>query len=316
MTNRRLATGLVILLLLSLTACQPAEQSQQEEGAAEGAAAEGSAAGHVVEITAVDYAFDAPDTIPSGWVTFRMKNEGEESHHFHLRPIPEGRTFAEWREDVKEPVDSIWQLLAEGKIDSAEVGAAIDQTIPSWADSVHIYGGVGLVAPGRTGQATHRVEPGHYVLICVIRAPGGRAHHLLGMVDGLVAVESSAGRSPPEPDATVRGVRREIRMDDTLTSGRRTVGFRVDEVPEGLDRGSDGDYSVWLARLDNTTDAGDVRAWEFENPAPYESLGGFEYLPPSETAYITADFESGRYAWIWFYLGWDPSPLVETFTVE
>ena len=316
MTNRHLATGLVILLVLSLTACQRTDQGRQEDGADEGAAAEGSAAGHVVEITAVDYAFDAPDTIPAGWVTFRMKNEGTESHHFHFRRLPEGRTFAAWREGVKEPVDSIWQLQAEGKLDSVEVGAAIDQAIPSWADSVPIHGGVGLVAPGRTGQATHRVEPGHYLLICVIRAPDGRAHHSLGMVDGLVAVESSAGRSPPEPDVVVRGAGREIRRDDTLTAGRRTVGFRVEQVPDGLRNGTGGDYSVWLARLADTTDAEDVRAWDYQNPAPYESLGGFEYVPPKETAYITADFESGRYVWIWFYLGWDPSPLVETFTVE
>jgi cytochrome c556 len=66
------------LLAVGLVACQPADQGQQEEGAAEAATAEGSGAGHVVEITAVDYGFDAPDTIRAGWITFRMANEGSD----------------------------------------------------------------------------------------------------------------------------------------------------------------------------------------------------------------------------------------------
>lgn len=302
--------GLVAILLLAcLSGCQSSDNGDEDANTPP-----------VVEITAADYAFAAPDTIPSGWVTFRMTNDGTESHHFHLNRLPEGRTVAEWREDAKEPADSIFQLHAEGKIDLAEVGTAIDQATASWTDSVQTHGGVGLVAPDRTGQATHRVEPGHYVMVCVIRAPSGLPHAALGMVKGIVAVESSAGRSPPESDVTVRGVRGEIRMDDTLISGRRTVGFRVKEVPEGLREGTDGYYSVWLARLDDTTDTSDVTAWDARNPAPFEGLGGFEYLPPAQAAYMTADVQPGRYAWIWFYAGMDvlgdEEPMVKTFTVE
>jgi hypothetical protein len=279
----------------------------------------------VVEITAADYAFVAPDTIPAGWVTFRMKNRGEESHHFHLDRLPDGRTYAEWKEAFKEPADSIMGLVAEGEIDLADAGKALDQATPDWAapgdlGDVQTHGGVGLVAPGRTGQTTHRVEPGRYVMICVIRAPSARLHSSLGMVHGLVATGSAAGHSPPTPDVTVQGDRREIRMDDALASGRRTVGFHVEEVPEDFQGGTDGYYSVWLARLDDTTDTPEVRAWDGQNPAPYESLGGFEYLPPSDTAYVTTDIEPGRYAWIWFYSGMDvlgdEEPIVKSFTVK
>lgn len=119
---------------------------------------------------------------------------------------------------------------------------------------------------------------------------------------------------------TARGVRREIRVDGTLTPGTQTIGFRVGEVPEGLREGTDGYYGVWLARLSDTTNMRDVTAWEFKNPAPYEGLGGFEYLPPSEAVYVTTDIEPGRYALLWYYEGMDASggyePLVKTFTVE
>ncbi|MDR8394284.1 hypothetical protein NC796_24260 [Aliifodinibius sp. S!AR15-10] len=91
-------------------------------------------------------------------------------------------------------------------------------------------------------------------------------------------------------------------------------------MPKNLRNGTDGYYSVWLAHLGDTTNIRDVTKWNYINPAPYESLGGFEYLPPSQTAYITADFTPGRYAWIWFYQGMDllgnDTPLVREFIVE
>lgn len=305
---------LALLLIAGLAACQLGGEGGEDANTPP-----------VVEITAADYAFAAPDTIPAGWVTFRMENRGEESHHFHLDRLPEGRTYADWKEAFKEPADSIMGLVAEGKIDLAHAGKALDQATPDWAapgdlGDVQTHGGVGLVAPGHTGQTTHHVAPGHYVIICVIRAPSGELHFSLGMVDGLVATGSSVGRSPPSPDVTVQGDRREIRMDDALASGRRTVGFRVEEVPEDFQGGTDGYYSVWLARLGDTTDTSEVTAWDGQNPAPFEGIGGFEYLPPSDTAYVTADVEPGRYAWIWFYEGMDlldgDDPMVKTFTVE
>lgn len=302
--------GLVaVLLRVGLGACH-------SDGDGEGDNAD---APPVIDVTAVDYAFAAPDTIPSGWVTFRMANEGSESHHFHLDRLPEGKTFADWQEAYKEPRDSLARLLRAGTIDTAEAGKACDRIVPDWA-MLDTYGGVGLVAPGDTGQTTHHVDPGHYVMVCVIRVPGGPRHSSLGMVDEVVAVESSAERSPPTPDATVQAAGREIRMDDTLSSGRPTVGFRVEEVPENLQSGTDGYYSVWLARFDHTTDTSEVTAWDGQNPAPFTGLGGFEYLPPSDTAYVTVDVEPGRHAWIWFYDGMDLSaddaPLIEPFTVE
>lgn len=306
-----------LLLLVALTGCRSGSDAGGEEAAADSASAP-----PVVEITAGDYAFAAPDTIPAGWVTFRMSNRGRESHHFHLDRLPEGRTVAEWREAFEHPTDSILRLEAEGEMDPADVPGAFGEALPEWGypENLETRGGVGLVGPGRTGQATHRVDPGQYVMICVIDAPGGRIHASLGMVEGLVVVGSSVERSPSEPDATVRGAGREIRMVRPLSSGTRTVEFRVEEVPGGLRSGTDGHYSVWLARLDDATSTSDVSAWDYENPAPYESLGGFEYLPPDEVAYVTADLQPGRYAWVWFYRGMDLSggdePLVKAFHVE
>lgn len=301
--------GLVLALLLamSLAACQSGGDGGGDE------AANGPP---VVEITAADYAFAAPDTIPAGWVTFRMKNRGEESHHFQLRRLPEGRTFADWQEGIMAPTDSIWGLVAEGKMDSSEAGTALEQVYPDWADRIETRGGVAPVAAGRTGQATQHVDPGHYVMTCILGAPDGRAHAFLGMVDELVVADSSLEDSLPTPGTRVRATGPTLHVEPPLASGRQTVGFQVDEIPEGLPEESDGSYGVILARLGDTTSAREAAAWDFQNPPPYESLGGFEFISPDRTAYITADVEPGRYAWLWFYEGLEGGPIAKAFTVE
>jgi hypothetical protein len=48
---------------------------------------------HAITIMAEDYAFDAPDEIPSGWTTIEYTNEGEEPHFLIVARIPEGKTF-------------------------------------------------------------------------------------------------------------------------------------------------------------------------------------------------------------------------------
>lgn len=64
-TVRRL---MALPVLLAWAACQPGPDGQQ--GAVPGDAPP------VVEVTMVDYAFVAPDTIPSGWVTLRAPSFG------------------------------------------------------------------------------------------------------------------------------------------------------------------------------------------------------------------------------------------------
>jgi len=50
-----------------------------------------------VEIMAYDYAFHAPDELPSGWITFVLNNEqAHEIHEISFARIPEGVTYSEY----------------------------------------------------------------------------------------------------------------------------------------------------------------------------------------------------------------------------
>lgn len=252
-----------------------------------------------------------------------MANKGQESHIFYLNRLPADHTYADYRKAYAEPLDSLLNLWREGKISGEQGKKKLKKLTPAWTHDLPYVpkygGGMGLVAPGRTGQATQKVKPGHYVMTCDIRNAKGRIHYTLGMRRGITVVSnSSVKHSPPAAEIAVKGVENKIQMDDTLGSGTQTVSFSVKKVPKNLPDSSDGYYMVWLASLGDTTTAKDIEKWDDKNPAPYQGLGGFSYRPLDQTAYITADFKPGRYAWLWFYEGMDSSnrPLVKEFTVR
>lgn len=299
-TVRRL---LSVPILLTCVACQ----SGPDGGAAAGGAPP------AVEVTMVDYAFVAPDTIPSGWVTFRVTNEGEESHHFHLYRLPEGKSFEDYRDERLVPRDSILRALDAGRMDTAEAREVYPRIVSDWTRSENMEkrGGIGMLAPGRTAGTTLDLEPGEYVMSCAVQTRDGLRHWQLGMVWGLTVSESSVEAAAPEPNVTVRVSGRELTTEGRLAAGTQTLRFVVDRVAEGV---GDSAYYAWLARLDADTDVEDLLAWETRGPAPAEYVGGFWYLPTDRSAYITVDLEAGRYAWDWGYWGGDHSAV--EFAVE
>ena len=56
-----------------------------------------TAASNVVSLSATEYSFSAPDTIPAGWTTLRMANHGTEVHYGHMVRLAPGRTVKESR---------------------------------------------------------------------------------------------------------------------------------------------------------------------------------------------------------------------------
>jgi hypothetical protein len=302
----RTVTRLTALpLLLACSACQAGLDGRQ--------GAEAEELPPVVEVTMVDYAFAAPDTIPSGWVTLRTTNRGDESHHFHLRRLPEGKTFEDYRDERLAPRDSILRALAAGSMDTTEARAVYRRAVSDWtsSDSVERRGGAGLLTPGRTGETTLKLKPGNYVMDCGIQTAEGLRHWQLGMYRGITVADTSSEAVPPEPDATIHIRGFELTTEGRITSGRQTLRFVVDQVPESVE---DSSYHVWLARLDADTEAADLPSWETRNPAPAEYLGGFWFVPVDRSAYVTVDLDPGRYAWEWGYPDHDHSGV--EFTVE
>jgi hypothetical protein len=142
----------------------------------------------VANVVATDSALEVRDTVPAGWVTFRMTNEGRAHHSFKLRKLPADQTYEDYWRGLFAPADSLGTALIEGRIDSAAYRKQVRQAIPRWFGQVTTVGGITGLAPGEKARITHKLEPGQYVLSCLFRTPENRTHVLLGVRAGLTDV--------------------------------------------------------------------------------------------------------------------------------
>lgn len=318
MIRRVLPVAVGIAVLVSpLPACQAAQQSEQSQPAAEKEATEATSEPHVVELSTTDHAFHAPAKIPSGWITFRLKNEGEEPHFFNLMVLPEGKTYDDVTREVVTPFHVLNDQYRAGTIGSEEMLEELDRRVPDWFWAAYhdlIRGGVGITSPGRTSQSTVKLEPGTYVMECYVVSPEGKFHNQLGMLRPLIVTDEPSGAQPPEADVAMTLSNYQIAVEGELTSGKHTVRVEVVEEPEGL-----LGHDVHLARLEEGIEPVEVAEWmdwvtAMQSPAPVEFLGGAEHVPVGYSSYISVDLQPGRYVWV--SEGYGTRGVIEVFTVE
>ncbi|MDZ7692167.1 MAG: hypothetical protein U5K69_13715 [Balneolaceae bacterium] len=82
-----------------------------------------------MDLLLVDFTFGGPESIPSGWTTLRMHNKGSETHEFVLHRLPDSISYNDMHRQVIQPMDSLEQLLHDGKIDSARRQKALPASI-------------------------------------------------------------------------------------------------------------------------------------------------------------------------------------------
>ncbi|NBC19361.1 MAG: hypothetical protein GVY18_18805, partial [Bacteroidetes bacterium] len=80
---------IIALAAVTLAACDPGDRAEAAD--ADAATTPPDTTPNVVEITAIGLDFEAPDTIPSGWTTFRLKNASEMVHFALIARYPGDR---------------------------------------------------------------------------------------------------------------------------------------------------------------------------------------------------------------------------------
>lgn len=139
----------VLLSLAGVTACAKGGDSgatTDTAAVASAAAPQMAAAPNVVNVTATNYKFDAPDQIPSGMTTIHLVDDGSEAHHVQLVKLTDGKTTTDLAAALKKP-----------------------GPLPSWAVTV---GGPNTPRPGGgIAEATLALEPGNYAMLCFIPSP-------------------------------------------------------------------------------------------------------------------------------------------------
>ncbi len=249
----------------------------------------------MVEIIALDYAFDAPNEVPSGWTTFRFLNEGEEPHFFVPQIVTGGRSYENVVREIYPELTEIWYAYRDGEISFDEASVKIGEHYPEdWG--YEYRGGSGILASGLTTEVTLYLEPGSYVLECYVKTENGEYHADEGMVRELIVTDEQSTIQPPEPDIEIILRDFEMTIDGEFTPGRHTVAVHA---AEGYGQ------NVHLARLESDADAGAVAEWMhwfhidgLQVPAPATFVGGMHALQVGATGYFTVDIEPGRYVFV------------------
>ena len=247
-------------LLLDVACAKPAPQA---------------AGPNVVTITATDYAFSVPDTIPAGLTTLRLVNQGKELHHGSLIRLKDGKTIADFQSGLQAAMQS-------------------HAPPPPW---ISFVGGPNAVTPGDTGTATQTFEPGNYVFVCWIPTADGTPHIMKGMMHAMV-VKPNQGPAVAEPTAalSIKLTDYDFVLSAPLTAGIRTVR---------VENGGAQPHEVVITALPPGKTLQDFIAWERggeKGPLPTGKwLGGVVGMDPGGHAQFTATFAPGNYLLLCFW---------------
>ena len=190
-------TTFAAALMLAQAACT-GDKAAESRGARDAYANTPAAAPNLVTVTATDFAFAAPATIPAGLTTVRVLSRGAEFHHVQLVRLDPGHT-----------VDELMEHASTRQ----------HEPMPAW---VHFVGGPNAPAPGGQAEATMELQAGTYALLCVIPTDGV-PHMMKGMVGQIVVAGSRLGAKAPRAGITISAREYDFRLSRPLRAGTTTI---------------------------------------------------------------------------------------------
>ncbi len=223
---------------------------------------------HVVTITAREYQFGLPSTVPAGPIAFHLADTGREPHHAAILRLEGGKTAADLAAALKTP-----------------------GPLPPWARMV---GGPNAVDPGGSTNATLVLEPGRYAVICLVTSADGVPHFAKGMIAQFEVTGAKARGALPRADLVLRLTDYAFTPSRPLAAGRQVI--RVENAGPQT-------HEVVLARLEPGQSLDQVIAWEKggeKGPFPVALAGGIAPMDSGRAAQFETTLKPGRYALICF----------------
>lgn len=220
----------------------------------------------VVDVTAVEYALLAPDTIDAGPTTFHLMNHGKLSHHLMVFTYPVGMSWATFDQWMRK--------------DSVEAGG------------ITVVGGTESNDDGtREAWATLDLAPGRYIITCVLPLPDGSGTHRMKGMFRVLTVRPARGATAamPRPDVSVRmSDFAYTGMPDTLRAGWQVLKFENDSHREHL---------ALIERFRPGKTLADLRAWgaTMQGEPPTVVVGGAATLSPGRADEIRVKLAPGHY---------------------
>jgi uncharacterized cupredoxin-like copper-binding protein len=256
--------GLTARIALALASAAPLAACKKQ--------APPAAAPQVVVIRTTDYAFAMPDTIQSGVVHFKLVNGGPSLHHAAIARITQGRTW-----------DSVVAVL------HGPPGPP-----PAWVEFV---GSPNITAPTGldTVEVVDNLQPGLYVVLCVIPDSAGVPHFAHGMMKQLTVVAASGpGEAEPTADVQVTLSDFDFTFDKPLTAGRHVIKIS-NAAPQA--------HEMVIVQLDSGATAQGFVHWVdtgMKGRPQVTPRGGVVGLAPGGSTYLVVNLPAGNYGLVCF----------------
>jgi hypothetical protein len=313
--NRKLlkTVGILLFLLIVSYGCKKDHVSNGKKG-------EDTPKSEVIEIISNHMDFQMPDSISSGWHTFKYDNRSNETHFFLVDKYPEGLSIENMKKEVGPVFQKGMDLIIEGK---PEEGIAAFNKLPEWFFKVVFVGGSGLLSPKSSSLTTLKLEPGYYIIECYVKMPDGTFHSNMGMVKSLVVTNDVNDLNPPEPtNEIVISSKEGIVVKDTVKGGKQvfSVYFKDQMVHENF-----VGHDVNLVRIKEGADISNLETWinwadpkGLISPAPegFTFLGGVNDMPEGSSAFFEVDLSPGTYVLISEVPNAGSKGLLKTFNVS
>jgi hypothetical protein len=143
--------GLIVTVLTMAPAARVQDSSARKPSEARLVSSQPDAVpGNVVDVTAGDFFFTSPESIPAGLTTFRLRQVGKFAHDMSILQLLQSKTFEDF------------------------VALAVAGQPRPWAMNL---GGPGFIEPPLSTNVTLVLAPGTYVLACFVTTAGDPAEH-------------------------------------------------------------------------------------------------------------------------------------------
>jgi uncharacterized cupredoxin-like copper-binding protein len=280
--SRALVAGLVLTSTALLAVACGGDDDADATGTTTSVAAvpvEAAQPDQVVKFAAKEYAFTGPKSVPAGLTRLELDNTGHEDHQLALFHLNEG----------VEPATVLAALGEKGLDAGLQYG--------SWVP------GPNGTAPGTTTSVVADLEPGKYIVACVIPDATGTPHAMKGMLTDLT-VTAATKEAANDPDGLP-----EVKLGD--------YHF---ELPEHLANGpvvvvNGGKvvHEAVVTQLLPGKEVADLVEYESQpfprtDAPPYKLVTGTTFLDPGGRARLDLALPAGDYVWACFIPGPDGKP--------
>lgn len=240
-------------------------------------------------ITAKDYQFELPATVPGGYTQITLKNEGPDTHHAMFMRLNEGKTVDDFKAAAK----------------SKDFGALFAVSTSA--------GGPGSIDAGQESTVILNLQTGTYVVVCVIPDAEGTPHYQMGMLSPLTVTEVLTTGKEPTAETTVDLVDFSFtNLPQELPAGKHMwkvtdTGKQVHEM--AINRLSPGvtfdQVKVMLMAPPPASPVpGTVSTPEAtpvtSGPPPFVGMAGVAPMSPGETNWLPLDLTAADYFAICF----------------